>query len=200
MSEISTFVSASPGQPAPRDAAGYPQPGRCVAVLGDDGQPVPRGQAGQLTVAADDPGLMLGYWGAAAESAARLRDGWFLTGDTAKMTSDGAIAYLGRDDDMINAGGFRVSPLELEATFNAHPGIAECAAVELTVRTGVNIIALAYLANGADPGEGALTAHAQAHLARYKQPRLYRRLDALPHAANNKLDRRKLRQEWGTMT
>ncbi|MCC6002031.1 MAG: acyl--CoA ligase [Pararhodobacter sp.] len=200
MSEVSTYVSASPERPAPGTAAGYPQPGRCVAILGEDGQPVPRGRAGQLAVAGDDPGLMLGYWRAEADSRARLRDGWFLTGDTAQMAEDGAITYLGRDDDMLNAGGYRVSPLELERLFDAHPGIADCAAVELPVRTGVSIIALAYVPAGEDPGEAALIAHARAHLARYKQPRLYRCLDTLPRAANNKLDRRHLRQEWGKTT
>ncbi len=200
MSEVSTYISASPARPAAPGTAGYPQPGRRVAVLGDDGQPVARGAPGQLAVAADDPGLMLGYWGAEEESAARLQGGWFLTGDMAVMAEDGAIAYLGRDDDMLNAGGYRVSPLEIERAFDAHPGVAESAAVELPVREGVSVIALAYAPQGADPGEDALQAHAQAHLARYKQPRLYRAMSALPRAANDKLDRRRLRQEWGTST
>ncbi len=198
MSEVSTYIAASPTRPAPKGTAGYPQPGRCVAVLGADGQPVPRGAPGQLAVAADDPGLMLGYWGAARDSAARLRDGWFLTGDTAMMAQDGAITYLGRDDDMMNAGGFRVSPLEVESAFDAHPGLAESAAVELPLRDGVSVIALAYVPQDDDPGEDALQAHARAMLARYKQPRVYRCMAALPRAANNKLDRRRLRQEWGT--
>ena len=198
MSEVSTYIAASPTRPAPKGTAGYPQPGRCVAVLGADGQPVPRGAPGQLAVAADDPGLMLGYWGAADDSAARLRDGWFLTGDTAMMAQDGAITYLGRDDDMMNAGGFRVSPLEVESAFDAHPGLAESAAVELPLRDGVSVIALAYVPQDDDPGEDALQAHARAMLARYKQPRVYRCMAALPRAANNKLDRRRLRQEWGT--
>ncbi|MCC5986642.1 MAG: AMP-binding protein [Pararhodobacter sp.] len=196
MSEISTYISSSPDRPAPPASAGYPQPGRCVAVLGEDGAPVPRGEAGQLAVADDDPGLMLGYWREAAETAARLRDGWFLTGDTAMMAEDGAIAYLGRDDDMLNAGGFRVSPLEIERVFDAHPAISESAAVELAVREGVSVIALAYVARGEDPGEAALKAHAEVHLARYKQPRLYLAREALPRAANNKLDRRALRLAW----
>ncbi len=200
MSEVSTYISASPARPAPPGTAGYPQPGRRVAVLGDDGQPVARGAPGQLAVAADDPGLMLGYWGAEEESAARLQGGWFVTGDMAVMAEDGAIAYLGRDDDMLNAGGYRVSPLEIERAFDAHPGVAESAAVDLPVREGVSVIALAYAPQGADPGADALQAHAQAHLARYKQPRLYRAMPALPRAANNKLDRRRLRQEWGTST
>lgn len=197
MSEVSTYISASPARPAPPGSAGYAQPGRRVAVLGPDRLPVPRGEAGQLAVSANDPGLMLGYWRQQEASAARLRDGWFLTGDTAMMGEDGAITYLGRDDDMLNAGGFRVSPLEIERAFDAHPAINESAAVELPLREGVSVIALAYVAQGQDdPSEESLRAHAAAFLARYKQPRLYLRRAALPRAANNKLDRRALRQAW----
>jgi len=196
MSEVSTYVSSSPGRPAPEGTAGYAQPGRRLAVLGPDGAPVERGQPGEMAVDARDPGLFLGYWRAAEETRARYRDGWFLTGDTVAMEDDGAIRYLGRDDDMINAGGFRVSPLEIERTFDAHPGIAESAAVELPVREGVSIIALFYTVTGTPPIEAALQAHAETHLARYKQPRLYRACPALPKGANSKLNRRALRDSW----
>jgi acyl-coenzyme A synthetase/AMP-(fatty) acid ligase len=143
-----------------------------------------------------DPGLMLGYWRAEAETAARFRGGWFLTGDTVAMEEDGAIRYLGRDDDMLNAGGFRVSPLEVERAFDAHPGIAESAAVELPVREGVSVIALCYVPAGGPLDEETLAAHGAAQLARYKQPRLFVARDALPKGPNNKLNRRALREGW----
>ncbi|NBC97075.1 MAG: AMP-binding protein, partial [Deinococcus-Thermus bacterium] len=127
MSECSTFVSGSPARPAPRGTIGYPQPGRRVAVLGDDGAPVARGTPGTLAVHAADPGLMIGYLDARSETEARFCGDWFLTGDTASMQEDGAIAYLGRVDDMMNAGGFRVSPVEVEEALLAHPGIVEVA-------------------------------------------------------------------------
>lgn len=196
MSEVSTYVSACPDRPAPEGSAGYPQPGRRLAVLGPDGAPVERGQPGEMAVDARDPGLFLGYWRAPEETRARFRGAWFLTGDTVAMQQDGAIRYLGRDDDMINAGGFRVSPLEIERCFDAHPGITESAAVELPVREGVSIIALFFTPDGAEPDEAALQAHAEAHLARYKQPRLYRACPALPKGANSKLNRRALRDSW----
>lgn len=196
MSEVSTYVSASPARPAPEGAAGYAQPGRRVAVLGAQGTPVPRGEAGELAVGADDPGLFLGYWRAEAETQARLRDGWFLTGDTVLMEGDGAIRYLGREDDMLNAGGFRVSPLEVERAFDAHPGVQESAAVELSLREGVSVIGLFYVPRTAPLDDADLAAHANAALARYKQPRLYIATDALPRGANNKLNRRRLRETW----
>ena len=196
MSEVSTYVSSSPDRPAPEGASGYAQPGRRVAVLGDDAQPVARGEAGILAVADTDAGVFLGYWGQPQETAARKRNGWFLTGDTVCMDDDGAIRYLGRDDDMMNAGGYRVSPLEVERAFDTLPGIAECAAVELPVRDGVSVIGLFLVASGPVPGDDTLQAHAQATLARYKQPRLYIPVAELPKGANNKLDRKTLRQGW----
>ena len=119
MSEVSTYLSGSPMRPAPARTMGYPQDGRRVAVLGPDGVPVARGEAGVLAVDARDPGVMLGYLGDAAATAARFAGGWFVTGDMAVMQGDGAIRSLGRADDMMNAGGFRVSPAEVEATFAA---------------------------------------------------------------------------------
>ncbi|MCC5968416.1 MAG: acyl--CoA ligase [Pararhodobacter sp.] len=196
MSEVSTFVSASPERPAPDGTAGFAQPGRSIAVLDPDGRPVPRGEPGELAVDARDPGLFLGYWRAEAETAARLHGGWFHTGDTVLMEDSGAIRYLGRDDDMLNAGGFRVSPLEIERVFDAHPGVLESAAVELPVREGVSVTGLFYIPVGDPIDERALQAHAVAHLARYKQPRLYITETALPRGANNKLNRRALRTGW----
>ncbi len=194
MSECSTFVSGAPARPAPAGTLGYPQAGRRVAVLGADG-PVAFGEAGTLAVSRRDPGLMLGYRGAEAETAARFRGEWFLTGDTVAMTEDGAIAYLGRGDDMMNAGGFRVSPIEVETALNAHPGIAECAAAEVRLSEDTTLIACFYVAEAElDPGE--LDHFAAGRLARYKAPRIYRRVDALPKGANGKLLRRRLREDW----
>ena len=80
---------------------------------------------------------MLGYWRRPEETAAAFRGEWFVTGDRARMDRDGAIAHLGRADDLMNAGGFRVSPAEVEAALVAHPDVAEAAVVEREVRPGV---------------------------------------------------------------
>jgi len=194
MSECSTFISGSPARPAPAPASGYPQPGRRIAVLGEDFQHVPRGTPGQLAVSNRDPGLMLGYWKAEAETAARFHGEWFLTGDMVEMAEDGAITYLGRSDDMMNAGGFRVSPVEVEAALSQHPAIHEAAATEIAVKADTTVIAAFY--TGEDLPEEELKAFAAERLARYKQPRLYVHLDALPKGANNKLNRRLIRQQY----
>ena len=186
MTECSTFVSGSPDRPAETGTSGYPQPGRRVAILGPGG-PVPRGTTGVIAVHRSDPGLMLRYLGAEAETAARFDGDWFLTGDIGAMSAEGAITYLGRDDDMMNAGGFRVSPLEVERVFDGLT--AACAAVERRVSDDTSIIALCY---EGDADEAELRARAEAMLAPHKRPRLYERRE-IPRNANGKLNRRALR-------
>jgi acyl-coenzyme A synthetase/AMP-(fatty) acid ligase len=191
LSECSTFLSSSPARPAPEGATGHAQPGRCVAVLGADGAPVPRGEPGILAVHRSDPGLCLGVF--EGETIRPITGDWFQTGDMVVMAEDGAVTSLGRADDMLNAGGFRVSPAEIEAAMAACPGVAASAAVELPVKEDVTVIALFYAGEAA---EDALAAHAGTHLARYKQPRLYLRRAAIPVTANGKVNRRALREEW----
>ncbi len=192
MSEVSTFISGSRMRPAPVGTAGFAQPGRRIAALGPDCTPVPRGEPGQLAVDRRDPGLMIEYLDAPEATAARFQGDWFLTGDLVSIGEDGAVVYLGRNDDQINAGGFRVSPVEIENAMQKFPQITDAAACEIEVKPGVTVIALFYTA-ATDLDQDQLAAHATQHLARYKQPRVYHRLDALPRTANAKLNRRLLK-------
>lgn len=194
MSECSTFISGAPVRPAPKGTAGYPQDGRKVALIGDDG-PVPRGMPGTIAVHRDDLGLMLGYHKAPEETAARFQSDWFLTGDIGIMADDGAITYAGRADDMMNAGGYRVSPVEVEDALTAHPAITEAAACAVQLRADTTLIAAFYVASDVIEEDG-LDAFMRARLADYKCPRIYVAKTALPRGANNKLLRRVLRQEW----
>lgn len=194
MSECSTFISGSPARPAAPGTLGHPQPGRRVALL-RDGAPADPGTPGTIAVHRSDPGLMLGYLGHPDETAARFSGDWFLTGDVGVMEPDGAIAYMGRDDDMMNAGGFRVSPVEVEDAMLAHPAIHEAAACELRVKADASVIGLFYTA-GAPAEEADLAAFAEQRLARYKRPRIFLHVAALPRGANNKLLRRRLREDW----
>lgn len=192
MTECSTFISGSPSRPAPEGASGFAQPGRRVAVLDEDGQPLPDGQPGILAIHRTDPGLMLGYLGAEAETASRFKGDWFLTGDLVERTPEGALRHLGRADDILNPGGFRVAPQEVEAALARFAGLTDCAVTEVEVAPGTRVLACAYLA-AAPVDETALAAHAATHLARWKQPRIWVRLDHLPRNANMKLNRRALR-------
>ncbi len=192
MSECSTFISASPERPATSGSLGRPQRGRRVAILDETGAPVPRDTPGTIAVHREDPGLMLEYVGAPEATRTKFAGDWFLTGDTGLMRADGQIDYLGRDDDMMNAGGYRVSPIEVEAALADLPGISEIAVTDIAVREDVRIVAAFYTADE-DLDEDALKQAANQRLARYKCPRSFIRVDALPRSANGKLIRRDLR-------
>ena len=185
MSEISTFISGNPDRPAPYGATGFPQPGRRIAVLGPEGQPLPPGEAGQLAVSTADPGLMLSY----VDHAPPDGD-WFLTGDMVHQGWDGAIHYHGRADEMMNPGGIRVSPREVELALADLPGVTELAVTEIAGEAGARFIACFYA--GAPLPESTATAFAAERLARYKQPRAWVHLPALPRTAAAKIDRRAL--------
>ena len=194
MSECSTFVSSAPDYPTAPTVLGRPQTGRRIALLGADG-PVPLGEEGTIAVHRTDPGLMLGYLDAPEETAQKMQGDWFLTGDQGSMDADHQITYLGRNDDMMNAGGFRVSPIEVESCLVQLEGISAVGAAEVSVKEDVTVIAAFYTA-AAPLDEEALRRYAEVNLARYKQPRLFIHLPHLPIGANGKLLRAKLRQQF----
>ncbi len=191
MSECSTFISGSPAHPATPGMLGRPQKGRRVAVIDESG-PVPLGAEGTIAIHRSDPGLMLGYMHAEEDTAARFQGDWFVTGDQGSMDADGQITYLGRADDMMNAGGYRVSPLEVEAALNTHPGITQAAVTDIEVKQDARLIMAFYTGPGPLPPE-ALEAHAAESLAPYKRPRGFYYLETLPTGANGKILRRELR-------
>ena len=195
MSECSTFISGSPTTPAAEGAIGTAQPGRRVQIMDAEG-PVPAGTPGTIAIHQSDPGLMLGYLDAPEQTAARYQGEWFLTGDQAAMDAQGQITYLGRNDDMMNAGGFRVSPLEVEAVLSQAPGITSVGVASVEVKPNVDVIAAFYTSATSPLDVDALQAYAQSNLARYKQPRLFIPVDALPVGGNGKLSRRKLRESY----
>jgi len=147
-----------------------------------------------IAVSRSDPGLMLGYWRDEAQTEAARRGDWFLTGDIGQMDEDGYIAFLGRNDDMMNALGYRVAPEEVEAALVAHPSIQAAAAIELKARSDLSLIAAFLECPGEKPSEDELAIHAKGLLADYKVPKLWRFIDELPRNPNGKLQRRKLRE------
>lgn len=194
MSECSTFISQRPTEPPDASTLGRPQQGRRIAIL-KDGAPVPIGTEGTIAVDRHDPGLMLEYLNAPEATRARQCGDWFLTGDQAIMHADGTISYKGRDDDMMNAGGFRVSPLEVEAALAGFPGISAVAAATVPVKEDVDVIA-AFYTGPAALDERDLHTYVARTLARYKQPRLYFHVPELPMGANGKILRRVLRARF----
>jgi acyl-coenzyme A synthetase/AMP-(fatty) acid ligase len=135
---------------------------------------------------------MLGYWQAPAETAAAFRGEWFITGDLAEMDADGYIAHRGRADDVMNAGGYRVAPQEVEAALAAFPGVAEAAVVEQPVRAGLSIIAAFVVSTAEDVSPETLAAWCAERLASYKCPKQITLVGTLPRTSTGKLLRRAL--------
>ena len=197
MSECSTYISSPPGRPIQPGSPGQAQPGRCVAILPIAGgcEPLLPGEIGLLAVHRSDPGLMLGYWRRPDEEELVYRGDWFIGGDLAHCDADGYFHYHGRNDDVMNAMGYRVSPLEVEHCLSRHPAVAEAAVTELPVREGVTVIAAFIVPRDHDETDAApLLAYAHDHLAVYKCPREIIFIDSLPRTANGKVRRRDLAQ------
>ncbi len=194
MSECSTYISSSPSVPRKPGSPGKPQAGRRIAILPMDGppEPLPPGETGLLAVHRSDPGLMLGYWNRPEEESQVYRGEWFVGGDLAALDDDGYVIFHGRHDDLMNAFGYRVSPEEVEAALNTHPGVAEVAVTELSVGNGVSVIAAFVVAGETPPTSDELTRFARERLAPYKCPREIVFVEALPRTANGKVIRRAL--------
>lgn len=195
MSEISTYISTGPDVPYRPGTVGKPQAGRRIAILPAEGgdQPVPTGAEGLIAVHRSDPGLMLGYWKRPDEEAEVMRGEWFTGGDLGSIDADGYVTHLGRANELMNAGGYRVSPLEIEAALSACPGIAEVACSEIRIRSDVSIIGAFVVGNSnAQIDADTVKAFAAERLAAYKVPREIVFIDKLPRTANGKVQRKAL--------
>ncbi len=189
MTEVSTYISASPFA---QDAHPRPQPGRHVAILAEagDASPVDCDQPGLLAVHRSDPGLMLGYWKKPGQTDEAYRDNWFITGDRARMASDGKITHLGRADAVLTAGGYRIDATEIEEVLLSHPWVSDACAVDLGVSDQVRIIAAMVATDHGDLAESELLALCSGKLARYKQPREIFFAASLPRTTTGKLKRK----------
>ncbi|MCZ4353607.1 class I adenylate-forming enzyme family protein [Roseovarius aestuarii] len=200
MSEVSTFISGCPARPVDAATLGYAQPGRRIAILAPEGStPVPYDTPGVIAVHHSDPGLMLEYLNESDATQARYRGEWFITGDLGQMAPNGQLSYLGRDDDMMNAGGYRVSPLEVETALSAMPGLDAVACASVEVKPGVQVIGAFYTGPSA-LDDSDLRRFADSQLAHYKTPRLYVHLDQLPTSANGKVLRKGLAKLYSSLS
>jgi acyl-coenzyme A synthetase/AMP-(fatty) acid ligase len=192
MSELSTYISSGPEAPRRSGAIGKPQAGRRVVILPVEGglEPLPPGEQGLIAADRADPGLMLGYWKRPDEEASVYRGPWFTGGDLGVVDADGYFSHLGRANDLMNAQGYRVSPLEVEAALATMPGVAEVACAEVSVRDGVRVIAAFVVPQPeANLDAASVLTYANERLAAYKRPREIRFVEALPRTANGKVKR-----------
>jgi 2-furoate---CoA ligase len=152
------------------------------------------GEVGQVACALSSDEAFAGYWKRPDADARQIKDGWYFPGDLGQLDADGDLYLVGRIDDMIVSGGENVHPLEIEEWLVRHPGVDEAAVVgEDDERLGQRVVAYVVCAGEITPD--ALDAHCLASptLARFKRPRDYRFVDALPKSASGKLLRRLLR-------
>jgi acyl-coenzyme A synthetase/AMP-(fatty) acid ligase len=195
MSEISTYISTGPTVPYKAGTVGKPQAGRRVAILPVQGgeAPLESGREGLIAVHRSDPGLMLGYWRRPEEESEVYRGEWFTGGDLGMFDADGYIVHLGRANEIMNAGGYRVSPHEIEAVIASCPGVAEVACTEIRPRADVSIIAAFVVSaeHQSIDADGVKT-FAASRLAPYKCPREVVFVEHLPRTANGKLRRKAL--------
>lgn len=195
MSECSTFLSGSPALPAEPETLGRPQNGRCIAIVDGQGEPVEASTPGIIAVHVDDPGLMRGYLNETGSLHIPKTQKWFLTGDQGSMDRTGKITYLGRADDMMNAGGYRVSPIEVETAFADFEDIDAIAVTEIAVKQDVHVVMAFYTASE-EVAARDLSRHAKQYLAPYKRPREFVHVTELPTGPNGKLARKKLQLLW----
>jgi len=184
--------------PVKPGSMGRPVPGHVVDVLDDAGRPVPDGEVGEVAVRRPDPVMFLRYWNDERATRDKFVGDWALTGDLARKDGDGYFWFVGRKDDVISSGGYRIGPSEIEDCLQGHPAVALAAAVGAPdpVR-GEVVKAFVQLRDGV-PGTLVLARELQAHvrtrLSAHEYPREIEFIEALPVTTTGKVKRADLRQ------
>ncbi len=193
MSELSYYISQHKAKPIRPGAAGFPQPGHSVQLLDENLQPVAPGEEGMISIPQDDPGLFLQYWRLPEETQKAKRDGYFFTGDYARMDEDGYIWFIGRKDDIINTFGYRVSPHEVERVMKTHPAVADCVALGETLSKDKTLVSICVITHeGHSINEEELLEFGSQHLAKYKAPKIVHFMKDFPRTKNGKVLRKEL--------
>jgi long-chain acyl-CoA synthetase len=168
------------------DAIGRAVPGVEVRVVDDAGRALASGEVGELLIRT--PAAMDGYLDAPAETAEVLTDGWFRTGDLARVSVEGWVTIEGRKRERILRGGYSVFPQEVEAVLLAHPAVGEAAVVGVPHdELGEEVAAFVALREGERAAPDELIAHCKGRLAAFKYPRRVTIVAELPKAATGKV-------------
>jgi fatty-acyl-CoA synthase len=171
-----------------------------TALLGEDGEPVPVGEPGEICVAG--PLLAGGYWKLPDQTAETFRDGWMHTGDVAREDEDGFWFIVDRTKDMIVTGGFNVFPREVEDVVAEHPAIAQVGVIGVPdERWGEAVTAIVVLREGAELTDEVVAEIKESVKQRkgaVQAPKQVIAIDALPLTGLGKPDKKALRaQYWG---
>ena len=178
--------------------SGTPVVGYDLKLLDDDDHEVTSTDTpGYLHVRG--PSLATGYWQRDDATAGAFRGEWLRTGDVYTRSADGYWTFLGRNSDMIKAGGIWVSPAEVEAVLVEHPDVLEAAVVGSRDETGLEqTVAFVVLRAGHNVDDTSIERHCRARMAAFKRPRRTIVVDTLPKTATGKIQRFALRDESTT--
>lgn len=176
-------------------SVGRPQPMTQVQVLGPDRQPVPTGEVGEIWVR--NPGVSVGYWGLTEDTAATFIDGWCKTGDLGRVDADGFLTLAGRSKDMIRSGGENIYPAELEKVLSRHEAVHDVAVVGVPDPTYVEVGCAVVVVEDATTVEaGELRDYLAGQLAKFKIPKHYVFVEALPRNVAGKVLKNQLRADY----
>jgi acyl-CoA synthetase (AMP-forming)/AMP-acid ligase II len=176
------------GKPRPTGSLGAPYAGTEAKLVGGPGP-----DEGELVL--KNPGILLGYHNLPEETAKRLRDGWYYTGDVCRRDADGFYYFVGRTDDMFVCGGENVFPGEVEALLLRHPAVHQAVVLPFDHELKGQVpYAFIVPRPGATTTEGDIKQFALANGPAYRHPRRVFFLDQLPLAGTNKVDRERLRR------
>lgn len=208
--ETVNLVGNTPGLPVRPGSMGKPIPGLDVDIVDEEGAVCPPDEVGQIAVRVPDllpseapletwpPGLFRGYEQDGRTLTDSFRNGWYYTGDTAWKDKDGYIWFVGRSDDVITSGAYRISPFEVESVLQEHPAVAESAVVAKPdpIR-GHIVVAVVVAARDATPSASLgreLQDFCREQTAPYKYPREVHFMDELPKTISGKIRRVELRE------
>jgi long-chain acyl-CoA synthetase len=173
-------------------SAGIPRTGVAVKVVGEDGAELPSGEVGEIVTRSDC--VMRGYLGNPEATARALRAGWLWTGDLGCIDAEGFLTIKDRSKDMIVSGGANIYPREIEEVLLTHPGVAEVAVVGRPHPDwGEEAIAFVVPRAGAEVSQNELDRLCLDNIARFKRPKGYRFVAALPKNNYGKILKTELR-------
>ena len=171
------------------DSVGRPLPDVRVEVVDDAFRPVPFGTEGEVVIAS--PGAIRGYQGNAEANATSFRDGVYLSGDLGRQSADGHLVLTGRKKLLINRGGFKVNPLEVEQAVASHPKVREVGVVGAPGPHGDDIVRCVIVAHEPCTAE-EIVRHCQGRIADYKIPSRIEFRDVLPKSETGKVLRHEM--------
>jgi len=193
LSETSPVASFNlPDRPRKPGSIGVPVEGVQMRLVDDLGQPSPEGEIGEIAI--KGPNVMKGYLGKPEATAEAITDGWFRTGDLAKVDEDGYFYIVDRKKDLIIRGGYNVYPREIEEVLHEHPAVAEVAVIGIPHDSlGEEVGAAVALKPDASATPEELRAFARDKIAAYKYPRQIWLVDELPKGPTGKILRREVK-------